>query len=223
MFTNARTGISTLMLTIMTGIALQHVEAGQQATSQGPEPAAQDAAKVAGPELARLEMFVGRWKVTETHLDAEGRIVATVKGTEKTEWILDHHAIRREYTTAAGVTAFRAIGLLTWNTAERAYEGVWFDNRSTRGPVTVRGKWQDENGTIEFTLQSTAPDGSPLRYKVVERFTEDKTRLATTFLVDGAEFVKRLEVKYERAAACPSRLRVVDEVHRRPRKEREDN
>ena len=223
MFTHAQTGISTLVLPILTGIALQHVEAGQQATPHRRQPAAQDAAKVAGPELARLEMFVGRWKVTETHLDAQGKIVATVKGTEKIEWILDHHTIRREYTTAAGADAFRAIGLLTWNTAESVYEGVWFDNRSTRGPITVKGEWHDENGTMEFTLQSLAPDGSPLRYKVVERFTEEKKRLATTYLVDGGELVKRLEVKYERAVACPSRLRVVDEVHRRPRKEREDN
>ena len=223
MSTHVQIGISTLVLTVMTGIVLQHAEAAQQATTHRRKPAAQEAAKVAGPELARLEMLVGRWKVTETHLDAQGKVVATVKGTEKIEWILDHHAIRREYTTVAGATAYHAIGLLTWNTAERAYEGVWFDNRSTRGPIAVKGEWQDENGTMEFILQSLAPDGSPVRYQVVERFTEDKERLATTYLVDGAELVKRLEVKSERTVACPSRLRVVDEVHSRPRKEREDD
>lgn len=198
-------------LVLFVGLSLDPVHADN--------PGEDEVAKWGGPELARLEMLVGRWRVTEIHFDAKGEKLATVKGIETTEWILDRHAVRREYNTGPDAAMYRAVGILTWNAAASVYEGIWFDNRSTTGPTRTQGEWRDRDSTMTFTVESLAADGSPVRYEVVEQFVEDKQRIATTYLLDGTRPVKLLEVKYERAPACPSRMRVVDELHR-PRKDK---
>jgi hypothetical protein len=76
---------------------------------------------------------------------------------------------------------------------------------------------------MTFTVEARNTDGSPVQYKVVDQFIEDKQRVATTYSVDGSELTKRLEVRYERAPACPSRLRTLDELHHPRREKRRDD
>ncbi len=158
----------------------------------------------ASPELARLDEFIGPWRVTETHFNSRGEPIATVKGTEEISWILDHHAIRRSYRTKTETTAYEAIGTLTYNEVDKKYHGFWFDNFSKAGPATVTGKWNEETRTFEFAVESLAKDGSPVRYEVYELFTDEKRRKATTYLLKGDQVTKRLEVQYTRYVPCPS-------------------
>ena len=81
-------------------------------------------------EMERLEGYYGLWSVTERHFNERGQSVGVVKGQEEVEWILKDHAIKRTYRTGTKPNVFEAIGLLTWNTAERKYRGVWMDNTS---------------------------------------------------------------------------------------------
>lgn len=159
------------------------------------------------PELARLEMFIGPWRVTETHFSRRGEVVATAKGTEEITWILDRCAIRRVYQSDSGTNVYRAIGTLTFNDIEGKYQGVWFDNASRGGPTTVKGEWDEGTLTMVFTLESLATDGSVVRHKVVERFVDEKRRVATTYLLKGTEIIKRTEVQYQRAIPCPAGVR----------------
>ena len=159
----------------------------------------------ANPELAHLDIFIGPWSVTESHFNPRGELIATVKGTEEITWILDHRAIRRAYSTATGSTIFKAQGTLTWNSEEKKYRGVWFDNVFTAGPTMVTGSWDDQTRTMLFHLESAGRDGAIVRYRVVERFADPQTRVATTYLVDGSNLVKRMEVEYKRATPCPAR------------------
>ena len=161
------------------------------------------------PEVARLEMLYGVWRVTERHFNAKGKTVAIVKGAEKIEWLLDRRAIRRDYSTTTDTMVFRAFGILTWNDAEKKYNGVWFDNVSTVGPATVEGVWDEKNRTMTFNVQSLAQNGSTMRHKVVERFEDGEKRVATTYLVDGKKMIKRMEVQYKRARSCPGRIRTI--------------
>ncbi len=161
------------------------------------------------PELARLEMFIGPWRVIEEHFNRRGDVVATVKGTEEITWILDHCAIRRMYLSDSDAKVYRAIGTLTWNEVEGKYQGVWFDNASKGGPTTAEGVWDEGTRTMVFTLESLATDGSVVKHKVVERFVDEKRRVATTYLLKDAEIVKRTEVQYERAIPCPAHLRPI--------------
>jgi hypothetical protein len=163
-------------------------------------------------QVERLEWWYGTWRVTETHFDARGKAVATVKGVERIEWLLGRTAIRREYSTETDTAVFRAFGILTWNDVEKKYDGVWFDNASTSGPTTVKGDWNENERTMTFTVRSLGPDGAPLRHRVVERLEGEQKRIATTYLIDGKNRIKRMEVEYKRAQSCPGRfLRVFDD------------
>jgi len=179
-----------------------------------PAPAKPDAEKKAvfsSAELARLEAFFGAWSLTETHYSPSGQVVATVKGTEEITWILDDRALQRNYTSNPESGVYRAQGTLTWNSAEKVYQGVWFDNVNTFGLSAVQGAWQEETRTMTYTMDSTAADGSKTSYKIVERFEDDENRTATTYRMDGTSLVKVLEVRYKRAAPCPGRIMIIDE------------
>ena len=177
-----------------------------EAPTSKPSPAQPEkAVEFASPELLRLGIFIGPWSVTENHFNPRGEMIATAKGTEEITWILDHRAIRRAYSTAADATIFKANGTLTWNDAEKKYHGIWFDNVSTAGPTTVRGTWDDETRTMLFFVESSGREGVTVRYRVVERFTDPQTRVATTYLIDGSNLVKRMEVEYKRATPCPAK------------------
>ncbi len=165
--------------------------------------------KVDFAELIPLDLFVGPWRVTENHFNARGEIIATVRGNEEISWVLDRRSIRRIYTTSTESSVFRAIGMLTWNAVEKMYHGVWFDNRAKTGPVTMKGEWFPESNTMEFTVETRGEDGSAIRYKVVERFIDEKRRVATTFLTTGGTVVKRMEVEYTRSIPCPDKIRVI--------------
>ncbi len=165
-------------------------------------------AKPPTPELANLELFVGPWNVVETHYDERGNVLATVKGTEENRWVLDQHVLQRSYTST-GTSAFRALGLVTYNTLEKKYHGVWLDNLSSAGPAVLKGDWEAQTKTLICNLESFAQDGKPVRHKIVERFVDPDTRVATTFLVRGQEVTKKLEVRYTRSAPCPSSIRIL--------------
>lgn len=177
------------------------------AASIGQSGADTESGEFPTPQLRHLELFIGPWSVTETHYDARGEIVATVKGTEEIRWILDRHAIRRTYTTSTGTGVFRAEGTLTWSDAEKHYAGIWIDNASTSGFSAVVGEWNETERTMVFTLESPSPQGSKRRFKVVERFIDQDTRVATTFELDGSKVIKRTEVQYRRSTPCPAKIR----------------
>jgi len=194
---------------VLTVIALALPALGQNKPDAAPSKKspsqAEKPVEFASPELARLDIFIGPWSVTESHFNARGELIATVKGTEDITWILDHRAIRRVYSTATDTAVFKANGTLTWNDAEKKYHGVWFDNVSTAGPSTATGTWDDETHTMLFHVESSGREGAIVRYRVVEKFTDPQTRMATTYLIDGSNLVKRMEVEYKRATPCPAK------------------
>lgn len=165
--------------------------------------------KSASPELALLEPFIGTWRVTETHYDRRGEIVATVKGTEEVRWILERHALQRDYQTDTGSGLFHAIGTLTYNAAAKRYLGVWFDNVSDAGPTSVSGEWQKATRTMIFAVESRGKDGETVKFKIIEQFPDDERRIATTYLLEGSHVVKRMEVTYIRTIPCPAGVRGV--------------
>lgn len=162
-------------------------------------------------ELAQLARFEGAWTLTEHHYDAMGKVIARVKGTEEISWVLDKHAIRRTYTSTSETSVFRAIGLLTWNQTEGKYHGTWLDNVSRAGPTIVKGDWDPERNAMVFRYSVTAGDRIIREFNVIERFVDDRTRIATTFELTGGAIAKRTEVEYKRAVPCPDKLRIIRE------------
>ncbi|MFQ5462883.1 MAG: DUF1579 family protein, partial [Phycisphaerae bacterium] len=157
-------------------------------------------------ELSILEFYLGPWSVTERHYDRAGKVVATVKGTEEVTWILDKHAIRRAYNTANDDFIFRAIGTISYGQVDGQYHGVWFDNVGTSGPMTSAGTWNNETMTMTFTTSRIGPGGDAVVHRVVEHFVTSTLRQTTTYLVEGDQVIKLLEVQYKRAHPCPARI-----------------
>jgi len=231
MSTRRYAGLVSLILPTALGVAIEAVaqEPGKRSAepakvirpsdspdSSGSEP---EADRFISPQIARLEMLVGTWKLTEKHFNSDGEVIAAAEGTEHIIWILDRHAIRRVYQSGTDTRMYEAIGTLTWNDVAGKYHGVWFDNISTAGPVTVEGDWNDESLVVEFTTESQGRDGSTVRHKVAERFVDEKNRVATTHLIDGSDLIKRLEVEYVRTVPCPPRFRpILDDIEPRRRR-----
>ena len=164
------------------------------------------------PELEKLEMLYGLWKVTVHHYDTEGERIATVEGKENVTWILDDRAIQREYQTGQGPNTYQALGTLTWNSAEKKYHGVWFDTVSTTGPTSVTGYWDEGARAFVFHAESRAKDGSMVQYRIEDRLIDTEKRIATTYLLDGDRRTKLLETHYQRATPCPGRLRSMEVI-----------
>lgn len=170
------------------------------------------------PELAVLELFAGPWEVRESHLNSRGEVVATAKGIEEGAWVLDRKVLQRTYITGEEGALFRAIGLVSWNTEQKRYEGSWFDNVRSGGPTTFTGTWEAATRTMTFTLMSGGSDGKAQQHKVVDKFLDDENRMVTTFKVDGGLVEKVLEVRYTRAEPCPPNVGIVPEFSGKPSK-----
>ena len=166
------------------------------------------------PEMAPFEWYVGYWKVKEHHFLPDGR-TAEVDGLETITWIVDKHAVQREYESGPVTRAYRALGQLTWNEKQQAFVGTWYDNAGFDSPSRVKGTWDEEARTFTFALETQGPDGSTRKYKVVDKFSGDHLRVATTYLVQGSKETKQLEVHYKRRLPCPggqNRMQMVDEL-----------
>ncbi len=188
--------------------------------ADGPEsdkPAAVKPFEYVSPEIERLSLFVGPWRVTERHFNTKGDVIATVKGTEEITWLLDRRAIQRAYSTVSDTAAFKALGTLTYNAALKRYEGVWFDNMSTSGAVNVKADWDPAARTMTYTLEARGVGGAVKTYKRIEEFPNEERpdderperRTATTFEVVGEKVIRLLEVQYTRATPCPSKIQRV--------------
>jgi hypothetical protein len=182
--------------------------AGDLKSSKSDEPAASEK-RPPTPELAVFQLFEGPWQLVETHFNERGEVTATVKGTEENHWTLDQRVLQRTYMSSTASGVFRALGFVTFNGVEKRYQGVWFDNVSNGGPAQVKGDWEAATKSFQSVVESTGADGKPIRHRIVERFIDADTRVATTYLLNGQEVTKKLEVRYQRSSPCPSSIRVL--------------
>ncbi len=158
-------------------------------------------------ELALLERYFGMWNVEVTHFDSRGEQIGSVKGQEDNTWILDEHALQRKYATGKEPDVYEALGVLTHSQVDAKYHGVWFDNASTSGKTTVTGEWNAETQTFVYLMESVGPTGSAVNYRVIEKFPDENTRVATTYLIEGDRVTKRMETRYTRRKPCPGNMR----------------
>jgi hypothetical protein len=161
------------------------------------------------PNLAHLDFLAGSWSFVETHFDRNGETSATVRGKEEIRWILNYAAIQRTYTSGSGEKSYHAIGTITYNHADKKYNGAWFDNVSKTGPTGYQGEWEASARSLVGILESKALDGSAVRHKVVESFVDPETRVFTSYRLEGKDVIKTLEVRAKRTSACPSSIRML--------------
>lgn len=204
-------GVIAVLMLLPDSISRDRASAQQAAPSKEQKPTKDAVPEFASPELAVLDRFAGPWNVAESHFNARGEIVGSAKGIEGGAWILDRRALQRTYTSGEEGKLFRAIGMITWDAAEKQYEGTWFDNSGNSGPTALTGLWDEPSKTMTFTLTSNTSDGKPVRHKVIDRFLDEEHRVATTYKVVGNQVEKVIEVQFTRARPCPGNLGVLPE------------
>ncbi|MGB0716604.1 MAG: DUF1579 family protein [Phycisphaerae bacterium] len=155
----------------------------------------------------RLAMYLGPWIVTERHLDPRGNITATVDGTEEVTWLYADRAIRRAYMRTDESSSYRASGFLTYDAAEKRYEGVWFNNQATDGPINVSGTWNKNERTMVYSLTRRVGDQQEELFRITETFTSEKQRESVTYAVKDNKLIKLMEVQYVRTTPCPAKVR----------------
>ena len=198
------TALACLAATMVVG-GLSAAERGKRKAVDPPPPSAQ---------AARLELYLGLWRVTQTSFDQMGKETSTMHGSEEVIWVLDKYAIRRTLTLSAGDRRLESEGMFAFNDATETYDGIWLSNWSTSGPTYATGRFEASKGQFVTTLKSRQADGTEKEYQVIERFPDAKTRSATTYEVKADGLVKVLEVSYRRSTPCPGGPRPIydDEV-----------
>ncbi len=155
-----------------------------------------------GPMWDVLDQLSGVWNVTEHHYNAIGQVIATVEGTEEIVWVLDGYAIERTYTTKSGDELYKAVGTFVWNETAKAFEGVWFDNRTGGGATISKGVWNEDKRMIHYKLEPVSDSRNAVRYEVLDRVLSKDAHEATTYTISGTNRLKRLVVNYQRAESC---------------------
>ncbi len=201
---------------LLAGIAVAQV-AGTQKSSPGEKLKNKDKVEeFVWPELTVLDKFAGPWEVSESHYNSRGEVIGSARGIEEGAWALDRRVLRRTYTTGEEPKLYRAVGMITWDAAEKVYKGAWFDNATTSGPTSLTGVWDESARTMTFTLNSNSTEGKPVQHKVVDRFLDDEHRIVTTYKTIGNQVEKVIEVQFTRARPCPGGVGIIPESSGKP-------
>ena len=199
--------IASSLFVVASIVSAQNQQESQNRSSK-------DASRIEGLEQARPVMFqwLGLWVVNERHVGPSGETLGEARGVEEIRPVLEDRAIRRIYRSGGASEPYVAEATFTWNQAEGVFHGFWLDNRSVNGPTVSRGTWNAQTRTMVYDMTQADAAGRTERFRVVERFIDDKHRTATTYRLRGKELIKVLEVDYVLSGPCPehqSDLRII--------------
>ncbi len=152
-----------------------------------------------GPELKRLEQFVGTWKVEHKMWHTPDAEPQLSHGTEVYKLILDGRALVSEFESAGPEGTFKGHGLTIWNVVKQKYQGVWMDIYSYNGPQISWATCDDEGKNWTWKSQMMGFDGKMMSMRGTQKIL-DKDHQHMEFYAtgpDGKEF-KMMEFKYTR-------------------------
>jgi hypothetical protein len=137
---------------------------GPALLAQAPPPAPKP-----GPEMARLQAFVGTWKVEEIVepgvMGPGGKGYGTSRVTQGPGGFSIHISYTSE-SPKGPMPGFHGEGDLLWDAEAKAYKQSWVDNMAPMLAVGT-GHWEGDAFVMvsEFTMQGTS-------VKSVDRFTD---------------------------------------------------
>lgn len=208
-----RSGLQFIV--VLCGIALLAGPAWAQDEKSGTSDEKTESEKpfVLRPEHKPFDKFVGTWQVTERHFLDDGSIVER-EGSERVEWILGGKVLRRTYRTGSGEGVYNAEGRLNYNSELEQYIDVWSDDADPSGPTIRRGEIDSTRTAVTWYSERLTEDGLAVTHKVTEQFMTDGSRVSTTYVKNGDEWVPRLEVVYKQIILCPSKatMRVLSDM-----------
>lgn len=154
-----------------------------------------------GPELKKLEYYVGKWTVEHKMWMVPDSEPMVSQGTEINRMILGGRAMSTMFECCAGPERFfRGHALTTWNVQKQKYHGVWVDVSSRNGFDISWGTCDEKGENWKWDSEMTAPDGTPAKLRMVDTKVDQNHHHFVTYMTgpDGKEF-KYMEFNYTRA------------------------
>lgn len=166
------------------------------------EQAAMDAwtkAATPGEAHARLEPFVGTWKVRVTSWPAPGAPPSISTGSAEAEWIFGKRFLREEFTGEFMGMPFEGLGITGYDNTRAQYRSFWIDNFGTT-MLTMTGASTDGGKTFVYTGEmDDVVQGKTVTFRNTARIVGADTHVMEMHGPDasGREF-KMMEIVYTR-------------------------
>ena len=121
------------------------------------------------PELEPLQRFIGTWELELVLKPAEGTPEKKTSVTSKVAWILDGRML--QIKSAWSSSDIEALGLMTYDAADKVYRMWIFDSTGYIPREEVKGTWDEATKT--FTWKGSSPSGNTSTH--THRFIGDDT------------------------------------------------
>jgi hypothetical protein len=134
-----------------------------------------------GPEHEILKQHAGEWIATIKSPEGDSTGTMSMKMECGGLWLIT------EFKGEFGGQKFHGRGFDGYDPARKKYVSVWVDSMSTK-PLFLEGDMDKDMKTLTLSGEGPGPDGAPVKYKNVTKFTDDDHQTFTMHLVgsDGS-------------------------------------
>ncbi len=186
---------------VFSSFALVAQQPAPQATAAAPapaKPAVQEAPKP-GPEMAKLQPFIGSFRVDEHYEAGPWGAASQGAGFNHITAGPGGFSILINYTTLSGVMhGMKGHGVLGWDDGAKTYRQVWTDSM---GPVIAESTGAWEGDTLVMRTDGTMM-GKPYKEEdVFSNITPEGFTLTASFAFEGGPMAKMMTLNHHRLAA----------------------
>lgn len=169
-------------------------EKGKDAKA-APTAAAPAAAPKPGPELKKLDMFVGKWKQEGQAQVSPYGPAGKLTSVDSYEWMPGGFFMTHHWDAVQAGVAIKGMEVIGYDAAKKVYTTRFFDNYGNSGwqTATVQGNTWTWTGDSEV-------GGKPIKEKcTVTVVSQDLVTAKCEYSTDGAKWLPNFDLKSTRA------------------------
>lgn len=157
---------------------------------------AADDAPAQGPELRRLQPFVGAWRTETNYRPIEWAPQGGKgKGYMTGRWTLNGSFLNTEYHSTGNTGPYSGASMFTYDEKKQAYRLWWFDSRG--GGQEFSGQWNEASRSFVLQSKGTDPRDRPVVKRVTYRLIGEKKILVTLeYAYTNGNFKPYIETTY---------------------------
>jgi hypothetical protein len=144
-----------------------------------------------GPEHDLLKKLEGTWEATVHAGGQDSKGTMVYKSTCGGLWLAS------KYEGDFGGQKFEGRGLDGYNSFKKKYVSVWVDSMSP-SPLITEGTFDDASKTMTMTGEGAGPDGSPQKWKIVNKWSDDDTVQMKMYTVQDGKDNEMMTIDYKR-------------------------
>lgn len=146
----------------------------------------------------QMASSAGEWTAENTQFNDDGTVKGKSIDSCSTEVVLGGRYVKEHYHGKFGPTKFEGVGMLGFDTINKEWVHVWFDNFST-GPSVTRGKPGDDPKVV--TLRGAMKDpstGNEMGMEMVSTIVSNDEHHLDMYAVTPEGRVRNMHIKYTR-------------------------